>query len=129
MKFYATVICRRVIELDTEAYEQALIEAGQQVEALLPDKDAWHPQIKVSAVRGTGDDRYYVFHQTANNYQVRERQIEGQSGPDDPLIRPFGADRDSAHYYARSMNEQQRQLDQRYGRWTKHAATPEVTQG
>jgi hypothetical protein len=136
MKYYATVTCRRVIELDTEDYESAVAAADQQVTALLPEREAWKPEIDVSAVRGPGEDRYYVKRVTVPGqplmFQVRERQLMYQAGPDnpgihpsDPLIRPFDTDQESAHYYARSMSDLQRQLDKRYGRWAKHAVTPQ----
>ncbi len=132
-KFYATVTCRRVIELDTEDYESAILAADQQVTALLSDRDQWHPEIEVSAVRGLDDNRYYVHRQSPKGCLVRERQLEYQVGPDQPvshpsdqIIRSFD-DRDDAHTYTRSMNEVQRELDKRYGRWVKHAMTPEIT--
>ena len=132
MKFYATITCRRVIELNTEDYESAVAAADQRVSALLTEREQWMPEIEVSAVRGIGDDRYYVQRQGAC-FLVRERQLAYQLGPDNPgthtsdlLIRSFDQ-REDAHQYARSMNEVQRELDKRYGRWVRHAVTPQDT--
>lgn len=116
MKFYATITCRRVIELNIEDYESAVLAADQQVTALLPERELWKPEIEVSAVRGQGENRYYVKRVTdpgqPPQFQVRSRQLEYQAGPDnpgihptDPLIRRFGDDQESAQYYARSMSE------------------------
>jgi hypothetical protein len=138
MKFYAEVSCRRVIEIETEDYESAVLAADQQVTALLPEREQWKPEIEVSAVRGQGENRYYVRRVTAPGqpplFQVRERQLQYQAGPDnpgihpsDPLIRPFGSDQESAQYYARSMSDLQHELDKRYGRWVRHAVTPQDT--
>ncbi len=133
MKFYATVTCRRLIEIDTENYESALAAADQQVTALLPEREQWKPEIEVSAVRGMSDDRYYVHRQSPRGCLVRERQLEYQAGPDkpgthptDPIIRLFD-ERDDAHQYARSMNEAQRKLDKRYGLWVQHAVLSQDT--
>jgi len=138
MKFYIKVTCSRELEIDTEDYESAVIAADERVTALLPEREAWKPKIDVSAVRGIGEDRYYVRRVTPSGqlpvFEVRERQLQYQAGPDnpgihssDPLIRPFGTDQESAHYYARKMSDLQRELDKRYGRWIQHAVTPEVT--
>ena len=121
MKFYATVTCKRIIEVDEPTFEQAQVAVDQQISTLLPERDAWHPQINISAVRGIGNDRYYVYHQEATPYLVREQQQEGRPGPDDPIIRSFEA-REDAQHYARSTNGVQRELDRRYGRWTQHAS-------
>lgn len=138
MKFYVKIACEREIEVDTEEYESAVVAADQQVTALLPERELWKPEIEVSAVRGLGEDRYYVKRVATPGqpamFQVRERQLMYQAGPDnpgmhpsDPLIRPFHTDQESTHYYARSMSDLQRELDKRYGRWTRHAVTPEDT--
>lgn len=138
MRFYATVTCCRVVEIDTENYESAVAAADQQVSALLPERELWKPEIEVSAVRGLGENRYYVKRVTAPGqpptFQVRERQLIYQAGPDnpgihpsDPLVRPFGTDQESAQYYARSMSDLQRELDKRYGRWVWHAVSPQDT--
>jgi hypothetical protein len=133
VKFYATVTTRRVIEIEATDLEQAIGAADQQVSLLLPERELWKPQIEVSAVRGIGDNRYYVHRQSPSGYLVRERQLEYQAGSDQPvshasdqIIRSFD-NRDDAHTYIRPMNEVQRELDKRYGRWVKHAITPQIT--
>ena len=133
MKFYANITCSRVIEIDSEDYESAVVAANQQISALLPEHDLWKSQVDVSAVRGLGDDRYYVYRQSPRLSLVRARQLEYQAGPErpgthptDPIIRSF-EDREDAHQYARTMNEVQRKLDQRHGRWTKPAVIPQGT--
>lgn len=138
MKFYVKIACEREIEVDTEDYESAVVAADQQVTALLPEREQWTSKIDVSAVRGAGEDRYYVRRVTTSGqppaFEVRERQLQYQAGPDnsgthpsDPLIRPFGSHRDSADYYARNMSGLQRELDKQHGRWTRHAVTAEIT--
>ncbi len=135
MKYYATVTCRRVIELNTEDYESAVAAADQQIAVLLPEREQWKAEIDVSAVRGMGELRYYVRRVTPTQFEVHERQLEYQNRADipagihdtDPLIRSFGADQESAHYYAQRMSELQNELDKRHGRWTQHAVTAEIT--
>jgi hypothetical protein len=137
MKFYIKVTCERELEIETEDYKSALAAADQQVTALLPEREQWQPKIEVSAVRGAGEDRYYVRRVTPGQppaFEVRERQLQYQAGPDnpgthpsDPLIRLFSNDQESAHYYARNMSSLQRELDKQHGRWTRHAVTAEIT--
>jgi hypothetical protein len=132
MKFYVDITCHRRIELETEDYESAMLAADQQVSALLPERDQWHPKIEVSAIGPhSGDDRYYVHRQSPHGFLVRERQLAYQNAtenpgthPTDPIIRHFQG-RDDAYHYARTMNEVQRELDKRYGRWARHAVTPQ----
>ena len=56
-------------------------------------------------------DRYYVQHLAEQVFLVRERlSPDGESGPDDRIVRSFDVSRD-AIMFADSMNEQQKRLD------------------
>lgn len=140
MKFYATVTCTRVVEIEAADYEQANDQAEQRVTELLPDRAEWKPAINVSAVKALGELRYYVRQGSigkSKTYAVHERQLEYQDRADvpagihesDPQIRWFNTDRDSAHCYARKMSELQQELDKHHGLWTKHAVTQKTTAG
>lgn len=131
MKFYVTVTCQRIVEIEVSAYEEALVVADKSVTKLLPERSAWKSQVEVSAVVGCAMwPRYYVQILTETNCQVKERQLEHQNEqagihPDDPVIRSF-KHKEDAHDYADSMSTVQEKLDRQYGRWTRHAISPEI---
>ena len=57
-------------------------------------------------------DCYYVQGLTDQIFLVRERMsANGEQGPDDRIVRSFDI-RHDAYIYAKSMNEQQRKLDE-----------------
>jgi len=65
-------------------------------------------------------DRYYVQHLTEQVYLIREcKSTDGEPGPDDHIVRSFKI-RHDADMYARSVNNQQRKLDEQYGHWVQH---------
>jgi hypothetical protein len=67
------------------------------------------------------EDRYYVQRLTEQIFLIRERvSVDGESGPDDRIVRSFAVCRD-AYQYAGSVNERQRELDEHYGRWVQPA--------
>jgi hypothetical protein len=56
--------------------------------------------------------RYYVQRLTEQVFLIRERESEdGESGPDDRIVRSFAVLHD-AYSYVDSLNEQQKQLDE-----------------
>lgn len=55
-------------------------------------------------------DRYYVQRLTEQIFLVREH-VNGEPGPDDPIVRSFTMHHD-ASMYANNLNETQRNLDQ-----------------
>ena len=66
-------------------------------------------------------DRYYVQCLTRQLFLVRERASpEGETGPNDPIVRSFDI-RQDANMYAEGINEKQRKLDEHYGYWAQHA--------
>ena len=74
-------------------------------------------------MKGTAmiEDRYYVQRLTEQVFLIRERASpEGESGPDDRIVRSFDV-RHDASVFAENMNEKQRKLDEQFGRWAQHA--------
>jgi hypothetical protein len=66
-------------------------------------------------------DRYYVQRLTEQIFLIRECTSEdGQPGPDDRIVRSFSI-RHDAYMYADSMNNKQKELDERLGRSEQHA--------
>ncbi len=58
------------------------------------------------------EDRYYVQRLTEQVFLVRERiSANGESGPDDRIVRSFNM-RHDAYIYADSVNAAQRKLDE-----------------
>ena len=58
------------------------------------------------------EDRYYVQRLTEQVFLIRERKtVDGESGPDDRIVRSFAVLHD-AYKYVDSMNEQQKKLDE-----------------
>ena len=65
-------------------------------------------------------DRYYVQQLTEQVFLIRERKsADGESGPDDRIVRSF-VFRHDAYMYADTMNEKQKKLDEHHG----HSAQP-----
>jgi len=65
-------------------------------------------------------DRYYVQRLTEEVYVIREcKSTDGEPGPDDHIVRSFKI-RHDADRYAKSVNDQQRKLDEDYGHWVHH---------
>ena len=61
------------------------------------------------------EDRYYVQRLTEQVFLIRERKtVDGESGPDDRIVRSF-VFRHDAYMYADSMNEKQKKLDEHDG--------------
>jgi hypothetical protein len=61
------------------------------------------------------EDRYYVQRLTEQVFLIRERKsVDGESGPDDRIVRSFVFSQD-AYRYVDSMNEKQKQLDEHNG--------------
>jgi hypothetical protein len=57
------------------------------------------------------EDRYYVQRLTEQVFLIRERESsDGESGPDDRIIRSF-VFRHDAYMYVDTMNEKQKNLD------------------
>jgi hypothetical protein len=125
MKFYATINRQRLVEIEANTLEEAEEQMQQGLHALLLDglNPDWKTRITVSAVKGEAPImRYYVQRISEQLFSVRERQAyRDKTGPNDRIVHDDFTDRESAHYYANAMNDLQRQLDERYGRWTKHA--------
>jgi hypothetical protein len=66
-------------------------------------------------------DRYYVQRLTEQIFLIREcTSADGQPGPDDRIVRSFSI-RHDAYMYADSMNNKQKELDERLGRSEQHA--------
>ena len=56
-------------------------------------------------------DRYYVQRLTEQVFLIRERESsDGESGPDDRIVRSF-VFRHDAYMYVGTMNEKQKNLD------------------
>jgi hypothetical protein len=56
--------------------------------------------------------RYYVQRLTEQVFLIRERKIaDGESGPDDRIVRSF-VFRHDAYMYVDTMNEKQKNLDE-----------------
>jgi hypothetical protein len=56
-------------------------------------------------------DRYYVQRLTEQVFLIRERESsDGESGPDDRIVRSF-VFRHDAYMYVDTMNEKQKNLD------------------
>jgi len=59
-------------------------------------------------------DRYYVQRLTEQVFLIRERESsDGESGPDDRIVRSFVL-RHDAYMYVDTMNEKQKNLDGEY---------------
>ena len=68
-------------------------------------------------VRGNGmiGGRYYVQRLTEQVFLIRERKTaDGESGPDDRIVRSF-VFRHDAYMYVDTMNEKQKNLDEDHG--------------
>ena len=66
-------------------------------------------------------DRYYVQRLTEQIFLIREgTSADGEPGPDDRIVRSFSI-RHDAYMYADSMNNKQKELDERLGRSEQHA--------
>jgi hypothetical protein len=66
-------------------------------------------------------DRYYVQRLTEQIFLIREcMSADGQPGPDDRIVRSFSI-RHDAYMYADSVNNKQKELDERLGRSEQHA--------
>ena len=60
------------------------------------------------------EDRYYVQRLTEQVFLIRERKsVDGESGPDDRIVRSF-VFRHDAYRYVDSMNEKQKKLDEHH---------------
>ena len=60
-------------------------------------------------------DRYYVQRLTEQVFLIRERESsDGESGPDDRIVRSF-VFRHDAYMYVDTMNEKQKNLDEDHG--------------
>ena len=60
-------------------------------------------------------DRYYVQRLTEQVFLIRERESsDGESGPDDRIVRSF-VFRHDAYMYVDTMNEKQNNLDEEHG--------------
>ena len=60
-------------------------------------------------------DRYYVQRLTEQVFLIRERKtVDGESGPDDRIVRSF-VFRHDAYMYVDDMNEKQKKLDEHNG--------------
>ena len=67
------------------------------------------------------EDRYYVQRLTEQVFLIRERKtVDGESGPDDRIVRSF-VFRHDAYQYVDSMNEKQKKLDEHHGHWAQSA--------
>jgi hypothetical protein len=68
-------------------------------------------------VRGNGKigGRYYVQRLTEQVFVIREKTDDGESGPDDRIVRSF-VFRHDAYMYVDSMNEKQKNLDDDHDR-------------
>ncbi|HLG77781.1 MAG TPA: hypothetical protein VFA09_06915 [Ktedonobacteraceae bacterium] len=65
-------------------------------------------------------DRYYVQRLTEQIFLIRERtSADGESGPDDRIVRSFSV-RHDAYMYADSVNKKQKKLDEHLGRREPH---------
>ena len=61
------------------------------------------------------EDRYYVQQLTEQVFLIRERKsANGESGPDDRIVRSF-VFRHDAYMYVDTMNEKQKNLDEHHG--------------
>jgi len=59
-------------------------------------------------------DRYYVQRLTEQVFLIRERKtVDGESGPDDRIVRSF-VFRHDAYMYVDDMNEKQKKLDEHH---------------
>ena len=59
--------------------------------------------------------RYYVQRLTEQVFLIRERESsDGESGPDDRIVRSF-VFRHDAYMYVDTMNEKQKNLDEDHG--------------
>jgi hypothetical protein len=66
-------------------------------------------------------DRYYVQRLTEQIFLIRESTSrDGESGPDDRIVRSFSI-RHDAYIYADSVNKKQKKLDEHLGRREQHA--------
>lgn len=64
-------------------------------------------------------DRYYVQPLTEQIFLIRERaSADDEPGPDDHLVRSFSI-RHDAYMYVSTINNQQRELDERFGHWVQ----------
>ena len=139
MKFYVTVTCTQVIELEAEQYEDAVVTAHQHVRAILPNQNIGSSKIEVSAVREASRPRYYIQY-VDKHCQIKERQPENQDGPfpraedihpAESVIRSFSRKEDGPYYeqdardYTTHLNQTQMQLDRQYGWWVKRAVKTE----
>lgn len=71
-------------------------------------------------VRGSG--RYYVQRLTEQVFLIREREsVDGESGPDDRIVRSF-VFRHDAYMYVDTMNEKQQKLDEHHGHQEQSAS-------
>jgi len=72
---------------------------------------ASNKQVRGSRVIG---ERYYVQRLTEQVFLIRERMsADGESGPDDPIVRSF-VFRHDAYMYVDTMNEKQKNLDEHH---------------
>ena len=68
------------------------------------------------------EDRYYVQRLTEQVFLIRERtSTDGESGPDDRIVRSF-VFRQDACMYVDTMNEKQKNLDEHHS----HRAQPAI---
>jgi hypothetical protein len=67
------------------------------------------------------EDRYYVQRLTEQVFLIRERTtVDGESGPDDRIVRSF-VFRHDAYMYVDTVNEKQKKLDEHHGHWAQPA--------
>jgi len=65
------------------------------------------------------EDRYYVQRLTEQVFLIRERESsDGESGPDDRIVRSFAFHHD-AYRYVDEMNEKQKQHKEREPDWRR----------
>jgi len=67
-------------------------------------------------------DRYYVQRLTEQVFLIRERKtVDGESGPDDRIVRSF-VFRHDAYMYVDDINEKQKKLDEDHGNQAQPAS-------
>lgn len=85
-----------------------------------------HEQVSIDKIAESASspleqDRYYVQPLTERIFLVRERvSADHEPGNGDRLVRSFEM-RHDAYMYATFINDTQRKLDERYGRWIQNA--------